>query len=96
MAYDFKYIRTGTGELSGPSMIWQTEQALTQIGTYADEANTKADEALETANTALNKANEAQLKPPLVMLKIPPTLLRVPQATPKIRLMKLLRPPKRA
>ena len=59
MAYDFKYIRTGTGELSGPSMIWQTEQALAQIGTYADEANTKADEALETANTALNKANEA-------------------------------------
>lgn len=59
MAYDFKYIRTGTGELSGPSMIWQTEQALTQIGTYADEANTKADEALETTNTALNKANEA-------------------------------------
>lgn len=59
MAYDFKYIRTGTGELSGPSMIWQTEQALTQIGTYADEANTKADEALETANTALNKANKA-------------------------------------
>lgn len=59
MAYDFKYIRTGTGELSGPSMIWQTEQALTQIGTYTDEANTKADEALETANTALNKANEA-------------------------------------
>lgn len=59
MAYDFKYIRTGTGELSGPSMIWQTEQALTQIGTYADEASTKADEALDTANTALNKANEA-------------------------------------
>ena len=59
MAYDFKYIRTGTGELSGPSMIWQTEQALTQIGTYADEANTKADEALDTANTALNKANGA-------------------------------------
>lgn len=59
MAYDFKYIRTGTGELSGPSVIWQTEQALTQIGTYADEANTKADEALDTANTALNKANEA-------------------------------------
>lgn len=59
MAYDFKYIRTGTGELSGPSMIWQTEQALTQIGTYADEANTKTDEALDTANTALNKANEA-------------------------------------
>lgn len=59
MAYDFKYIRTGTGELSGPSMIWQTEQALTQIGTYADKANTKADEALDTANTALNKANEA-------------------------------------
>ena len=59
MAYDFKYIRTGTGELSGPSMIWQTEQALTQIGTYADEANTQADEALETANTALNKANNA-------------------------------------
>ena len=59
MTYDFKYIRTGTGELSGPSMIWQTEQALTQIGTYADEANTKADEALDTANTALNKANEA-------------------------------------
>lgn len=59
MAYDFKYIRTGTGELSGPSMIWQTEQALTQIGTYADEANTQADEALDTANTALNKANEA-------------------------------------
>lgn len=59
MAYDFKYIRTGTGELSGPSMIWQTEQALTQIGTRADEANTKTDEALDTANTALNKANEA-------------------------------------
>lgn len=59
MAYDFKYIRTGTGELSGPSMIWQTEQALTQIGTYADEANTKADRAQETADTALNKANEA-------------------------------------
>lgn len=59
MAYDFKYVRTGTGELSGPSMIWQTEQALTQIGTYADEANTKAEEALETANTALDKANEA-------------------------------------
>ena len=59
MAYDFKYIRTGTGELSGPSMIWQTEQALTQISTYADEANTKTDEALDTANTALNKANEA-------------------------------------
>ena len=59
MAYDFKYIRTGTGELSGPSMIWQTEQALTQTGTYADEANTKADEALDTANTALNKANKA-------------------------------------
>ena len=59
MAYDFKYIRTGTGELSGPSMIWQTEQALTQIGTYADDANTKADGAQETANTALNKAKEA-------------------------------------
>lgn len=59
MAYDFKYIRAGTGELSGPSMIWQTEQALTQIGTYADDANTKVDGAQETANTALNKANEA-------------------------------------
>lgn len=59
MAYDFKYIRTGTGELSGPSMIWQTEQALTQIGTYADEANTKADKALDTSNTVLNKVNEA-------------------------------------
>ena len=59
MAYDFKYIRTGTGELSGPSMIWQTEQALRKVGPYHGATKTKAKRERKTADTALTKPKEA-------------------------------------
>ena len=56
---DFRYVRTGTGELSGPSMIHQTEQAFNELGTEIEDIRTDSGDALETAKDALEKAETA-------------------------------------
>lgn len=56
---DFRYVRTGTGELSGPSMIHQTEQAFNELGTEIEDIRTDSGDALETAKDALEKAEAA-------------------------------------
>lgn len=67
MSYDFRYIRNKTGELSGPSMVTQTEIALSELGTKvevveetANSASEAAAAAQSTADTATSLANTAQ------------------------------------
>lgn len=55
----FKFIRTGTGELSGPSMIYQIEQGFDDTAASAEEARKMAANAEATANKALEEATEA-------------------------------------
>lgn len=55
----FKFVRTGTGELSGPSMIYQIEQGFDDTAASAEEARKTAENAEATANKALEEATEA-------------------------------------
>lgn len=55
----FKFIRTGTGELSGPSMIYQIEQGFDDTVAFVEEVHKTAENAEATANKALEEATEA-------------------------------------
>ncbi len=55
----FKFIRTGTGELSGPSMIYQIEQGFDDTAASVEEVHKTAEKAEATANKALEEATEA-------------------------------------
>lgn len=55
----FKFIRTGTGELSGPSMIYQIEQGFDDTVAFVEEVHKTAEKAEATANKALEEATEA-------------------------------------
>lgn len=57
---DFHYIKTGTGELSGPSFVEQTELAINEIGNFIEDVETTADSALEQAQAAQSSADAAQ------------------------------------
>ena len=71
---DFQYVKTGTGELSGPSFVAQTEQAVNELGGFINTIeNTAADAAAaaaaaqqaagaaqQTANSAVSQAQAAQ------------------------------------
>ena len=60
MSYDFHFVRNKTGELSGQSMVVQTELALSEIGTTAETAQETAESAASTASTALSTAESAE------------------------------------
>ena len=55
----FRFVRTGTGELSGPSMIYQIEQGFDDTAASAEETRKTAEQAEATANKALEEATEA-------------------------------------
>ena len=55
----FRFVRTGTGELSGPSMIYQIEQGFDDTAASAEEARKTAEQAEATADKALEEATEA-------------------------------------
>ena len=57
---NFSYIKTGTGELSGPSFATQTELAINELGSYVETVETTAGNALTTANAAQAAADTAQ------------------------------------
>lgn len=56
----FRYNRAPTGELSGASMVEQTEQALSEVSRESSQAQTDAAEALRVARVAQTAAGEAQ------------------------------------
>ena len=56
----FRYDRAPTGELSGASMVEQTEQALSEVSRESSQAQTDAAEALRVARVAQTAAGEAQ------------------------------------
>lgn len=56
----FRYNRAPTGELSGASMVEQTEQALSEISRESSQAVTDAAEAKRIAQIAETHASEAQ------------------------------------
>ena len=56
----FRYDRAPTGELSGASMVEQTEQALSEISRESSQAEEDAAEALRVARVAQTAAGEAQ------------------------------------
>lgn len=56
----FRYSHAPTGELSGASMVEQTEQALSEISREASQAETDSAEALRVAQIAETHASEAQ------------------------------------
>ena len=55
----FRYNRAPTGELSGASMVGQTEQALSEVSRESSQAETDAAEALRIAQIAGTQAGEA-------------------------------------
>ena len=57
---DFHYIKTGTGELSGPSFVEQTELAINELGVFIEDVENTAESALDTANKAQTAADTAQ------------------------------------
>lgn len=57
---DFHYIKTGTGELSGPSFVTQTEQAINELGDYFENVEGTANSALSQAQAAQQAASDAQ------------------------------------
>ena len=57
---DFHYIKTGTGELSGPSFVKQTEFAINELGGLMEEVENTAENALDIANKAQTAADNAQ------------------------------------
>jgi hypothetical protein len=58
--FDFHYVYTPTGSISGPSVLTQTEDAINDLGEYMSQSTTNADEALRQAKQAVNTANTAQ------------------------------------
>lgn len=58
--FQFKYLTAPTGELSGQSMVQQTEDAINAIGAIASQSETDSESAMAIANQALTKADNAQ------------------------------------
>lgn len=58
---DFHYIKTGTGELSGPSFVEQTELAVNELGGLMEAVENTAGEALAAADKAQTAAENAQV-----------------------------------
>ncbi len=58
--FQFHYVKTPTGSISGQSVLTQTEDAINDLGDYMFEATGDATEALKKATEALNTANTAQ------------------------------------
>ena len=57
--FDFHYTPTGTGVISGPDVLQQTEDAINEIGEYADNASDNSEEALNIAKEARETAQTA-------------------------------------
>ena len=57
--FDFHYTPTGTGVISGPEVLQQTEDAINDIGSYADNASDNSEEALNIAKEARTTAQTA-------------------------------------
>ena len=64
--FQFHYVYTKTGSISGQMVLRQTEDAINDLGDYiydatlvATEALTKANQAIDTANTASSNASTA-------------------------------------
>lgn len=55
----FRFVRTGAGELSGPSMIYQIEQGFDDTAASTEEVRKTAEQAKATADKALEEATEA-------------------------------------
>lgn len=55
----FRYDRAPTGELSGESLVEQTEQALSELGQESSHAEERAEEAIQIANAATETADQA-------------------------------------
>lgn len=51
-SYQFRYVRSLTGELSGPQMIVQTELAISDVGENAFLAVQQSNQAVDTSNRA--------------------------------------------
>ena len=47
--FQFHYTPTGTGVISGPEVLQQTEDAINDVGAYADQASDNSEEALSIA-----------------------------------------------
>ena len=58
--FQFHYVKTPTGSISGQSVLTQTEDAINDLGDYMVDATADATEALNKATEALNTANTAQ------------------------------------
>ncbi len=57
--FEFHYTPTGTGVISGPEVLQQTEDAINEIGEYADNASDNSEEALNIAKEARTTAQTA-------------------------------------
>lgn len=64
--FDFHYVKTPTGTISGQSVLKQTEDAINEVGEFSYQASLdaasalqKAEQAVDTANTANNTASNA-------------------------------------
>lgn len=57
--FDFHYVPTGTGVISGQQVLQQTEDAINQIGEYADSASDNSEQALTIAKEARETAQVA-------------------------------------
>ena len=55
----FHYTPTGTGVIDGPAVLQQTEDAINEIGEYADNASDNSEEALNIAKEARETAQTA-------------------------------------
>lgn len=57
--FQFHYTPTGTGVISGPEVLKQTEDAINDVGAYADQASDNSSEALSIAKEARQTAQTA-------------------------------------
>lgn len=57
--FQFHYVKTPTGTISGQSVLTQTEDAINDLGQYMAEATQDATDALTQATQAVNTANTA-------------------------------------
>ena len=57
--FEFHYTPTGTEVISGPEVLQQTEDAINEIGEYADNASDNSEEALNIAKEARETAQTA-------------------------------------
>lgn len=57
--FDFHYVKTPTGSISGQSVLKQTEDAINDVGEFSYQASVNAAEAVQKANQAVDTANTA-------------------------------------